>query len=73
MGEVIHFMHMFFCVLYTISFILFFVYWRKKIAAKRAAGVNYKEDPLYRSMSKIKRFIGVVCILSLIMCILTDK
>lgn len=49
-----------------ISFIAFIVYWRKKANARKAAGENYQSDATYQSVSKIKRIIGVVCVLSFI-------
>ena len=49
-----------------ISFIAFIVYWRKKANARKAAGENYKSDPNYQSISKTKRIIGAVCVLSFI-------
>ena len=65
-------MHMLFCFMYTASLIAFLVYWRKKVAAKRAAGVYYMDDPLYQSVSKVKRVIGVICVVSFMLCLLTE-
>lgn len=52
-------------VVAVVSFVAFIVLWRKKVAAKKAAGEDYKSDPQYRSIRKKKRIAGVVCVLAL--------
>ena len=46
--------------------VAFIVYWRKKASARKAAGENYQNDPEYLAVSKTKRIIGIVCIVSFI-------
>lgn len=48
------------------SLVAFIVYWRKKASARKAAGENYQNDPEYLAVSKTKRIIGIVCIVSFI-------
>lgn len=55
----------FFYFIWFVTFIAFIVYWRKKVKAKKEAGDDYKNSPQYQQISKTKRIIGVVCVLSL--------
>ncbi len=64
-------MHGFFIFLWFITLIAFIIYWRKKANARKKAGVNYTNDHLYQSTSKVKRFIGTVCIVSFILACAT--
>lgn len=64
-------MSVFFFLVHFVTLIAFIVFWWKKRKARIAAGENYKEDSQYRHISKIKRIIGVVCVLSIILCGLT--
>lgn len=60
-------MSVFFFLVHFVTLIAFIVFWWKKRKARIAAGENYKEDSQYRHISKIKRIIGVVCVLSIIL------
>ena len=53
-------------MVWFISLIAFIVYWRKKVNAKKAAGENYANDENYNNVSKIKRLIGIVCLVSFV-------
>lgn len=53
-------------VVFIITFILFIIFWRKKATVRKAAGESYREDEKYKSASKTKRIIGVVCVLALV-------
>ena len=64
-------MSVFFFLVHFVTLIAFIVFWWKKRKARIAAGENYKEDSQYRHISKIKRIIGVVCVLSIILSGLT--
>lgn len=55
----------FFYMTFFFTFIAFIVYWWKKRKAKKAAGENYQSDMVYQGISKTKRMIGIVCIVSL--------
>ncbi|MCR5030773.1 MAG: hypothetical protein K5982_04810 [Selenomonadaceae bacterium] len=57
----------FFALVWLVTLIAFIVYWRKKASARKAAGDNYENDPEYLSVSKTKRIIGIVCIVSFIL------
>lgn len=63
----------FFFLVNFVTLIAFIVFWWKKRKARIAAGENYKEDSQYRHISKIKRIIGVVCVLSLVLGCLTGN
>ena len=56
----------FFILVWLVTLIAFIVYWWKKRKARIAAGEGYKDDPTYQQVSKVKRIIGAVCILSFI-------
>ena len=56
-----------FFFLWFVTLIAFIVYWWKKRCARLAGGADYKSDSLYLKMSKIKRIIGIVCILSFVL------
>ena len=49
-----------------VTLIAFIVFWWQKRSARKAGGADYKTDPQYVRISKIKRIIGGVCILSII-------
>lgn len=53
--------------IFFVTLIAFIVYWRKKANARKNAGDNYKDDPVYQKISKTKRIIGAVCIVSLLL------
>ena len=55
-----------FSLVWLVSLVAFIVYWRKKASARKAAGENYQSDPEYLAVSKTKRIIGIVCIVSFI-------
>ena len=55
-----------FIIVWFISLIAFIVYWRKKVNAKKAAGENYANDENYNNVGKIKRLIGIVCLVSFV-------
>ena len=55
-----------FALIWLVSLVAFIVYWRKKASARKAAGENYQSDPEYLAISKTKRIIGMVCIVSFI-------
>lgn len=61
-----------FYVIWFVTLIAFIVYWRKKANARKMAGENYKSDPNYLKVSKIKRIIGAVCIVSFVLGIATQ-
>ena len=61
MGALSNFFSMVFCI----TFIAFIVYWWKKRKERKAAGENYQSDAVYQGISKTKRMIGIVCIVSL--------
>lgn len=52
-------------LVFLVTFIMFIVYWWKKRKARISAGDNYPNDEKYQETSKIKRIIGVVCVISL--------
>lgn len=58
-------------LVFFVSLIAFIVFWRKKANARKTAGENYKEDPNYLKVSKTKKIIGAVCVLSLILSFVT--
>lgn len=64
-------MSAFFNFICFISFIAFIVYWWKKKKARQAGGDDYKNYPQYQQVSKTKRIIGAVCIVSFILGIAT--
>lgn len=51
---------------FLITLIAFVVFWWKKRKARIAAGADFMNDQDYQKISKIKRIIGVVCVVSLI-------
>lgn len=55
-----------FIMVWFISLIAFIVYWRKKANARKAAGENYSNDENYNAVSKMKRLIGIVCLVSFV-------
>lgn len=55
------------------SLIAFIVFWRKKTNARKVAGENYNEDPNYLKISKTKKIIGAVCVISLILGLFTGE
>lgn len=52
-----------------VALIAFVYYWRKKTSARKAAGDNYQADENYLRISKIKRLIGGVCVVSLVLSV----
>lgn len=60
-------------IIFTVSFVVFIVYWRRKVSAKRVAGAYYLNDPLYQSASRIKSIAGAVCVISMIICMLIGE
>ena len=56
-----------FAVVWLVSLIAFIVFWRKKVKAKNDAGDSYESDENYLSVSKTKRIIGAVCIVSFVL------
>jgi hypothetical protein len=55
-----------FSLIWFVSLIAFIVFWRKKKVARKNAGENYQTDPVYTKISKQKRIIGIICIVSLL-------
>lgn len=60
-------MSAFLFLVHFVTLIAFIVFWWKKRKARISAGENYKGDPQYQHISKIKRILGVVCVLSIIL------
>ncbi len=56
-----------FALIWIASLVAFIIYWRKKASARKAAGENYENDEAYQSVSKTKRIIGIVCIVSFVL------
>lgn len=65
-------MSAFLFLVHFVTLIAFIVFWWKKRKARIAAGENYKGDPQYQHISKIKRIVGVVCVLSIVLGGLTS-
>lgn len=57
---------------FLITLIAFVVFWWKKRKARIAAGADYMTDQNYQKISKLKRIIGVVCIVSLVIGLATQ-
>ena len=57
----------FFFFVWFVTLIAFIVYWWKKKKARKAGGDNYKESPQYIQVSKTKKIIGAICIVSFIL------
>ncbi len=57
-----------FAAIWLVTLIWFIVLWRKKKAARLNGGTNYETDEIYLAVSKKKRIIGVVCIISFFLC-----
>ena len=55
------------CLIFVATLLAFVYYWRKKASARKFVGENYQSDENYLRISKIKRIIGGVCIVSLIL------
>lgn len=55
-----------FSLTWLATLIAFIVFWRKKVNAKKSAGENYADDENYKHISKIKKFIGIACIVSFV-------
>jgi hypothetical protein len=56
-----------FSLFFVISFFGFCYLWWKKRRARLGAGEDYRSDAQYLHFSKIKRIVGVVCIVSLLL------
>lgn len=56
-------MNGFFSLVWFVTLIAFIVYWRKKVGAKKNFGADSEE---YAKVSKIKRIIGIVCIIAFV-------
>ena len=59
-------------LVFFVTLIMFIVYWWKKRKARISAGDNYPNDEKYQETSKIKRIVGVVCVISLALGIITQ-
>ena len=60
--------------IFFFTLIAFVVFYFKKRNARKKAGENYKSDERYLAVSKKKKFIGWICILSLVGgCVLTSS
>lgn len=59
-------------LVFLVTFIMFIVYWWKKRKARISAGDDYSNDQKYQEISKIKRIIGIVCVISLLICTATQ-
>lgn len=56
-----------FSLFFVISFFGFCYLWWKKRRARLGAGEEYRSDAQYLHFSRIKRIVGVVCIVSLLL------
>lgn len=61
-----------FGAVFFISIPAFIIFWWKKRKARLAAGEDYQSDADYQSKSKIKRIIGIVSVVSLVISIVTS-
>ena len=57
---------------FLVTLIAFVVFWWKKRKARIAAGADYINDQNYQKVSKLKRIIGAVCIVSFVIGIATQ-
>lgn len=56
-------------LVYLVSFFAFFYFWWKKRRARLEAGENYASNDQYLRVSKKRRIVGFVCIISLLFLI----
>lgn len=61
----------FFYFVWFVTFIAFIVYWWKKKSARKKGGNDYINFPPYQQISKTKRIIGAVCLVSFFLGIAT--
>lgn len=59
-------------LVFLVTFIMFIVYWWKKRKVRISAGDDYSNDQKYQEISKIKRIVGVACVISLLICTATQ-
>lgn len=59
-------------LVFLVTFIMFIVYWWKKRKVRISAGDDYSKDQKYQEISKIKRIVGVACVISLLICTATQ-
>lgn len=59
-------------LVFLTTLIAFVVFWWKKRKARIAAGADYMDDQNYQKVSKIKRLIGVVCVVSFVIGLATQ-
>ena len=60
-----------FAVLWFITLFAFIILIFVKRGKRIAAGDNYKVDPVYLKVSKIKRIVGIICLLCPFACLIT--
>ena len=60
-----------FAVLWLITLFAFIILVFVKRSKRLAAGDNYKADPAYLKVSKIKRIVGIICLLCPFACLIT--
>ena len=60
-----------FAVLWFITLFAFIILVFVKRSKRLAAGDNYKADPVYLKVSKIKRIVGIICLLCPFACLIT--
>lgn len=60
-----------FFLLGVATLIAFIVFWWKKRTARKNAGESYKDDATYKKFSLIKRGLGVACVLSFVLMVVT--
>ena len=63
----------FFQGLFLLTFIGFLIMWGVKFVTKKAAGELYTENEKYQKVSKIKRYVGVACVIFLVLAALTKE
>ena len=64
-------MSVFFYFVWFVALIAFIVYWWKKRKARKDGGDDYKNYPEYQRISKTKRIVGAVCIISFVLGMVT--
>lgn len=63
----------FFAFVWFVTIIAFVAYYFKKRSARKAAGEGYRQDENYQQVSKVKRIIGVVCVLAFVLAGVTGE
>ena len=55
-----------FSLAWIATLVAFIAFWWKKHKARLSAGENYADDENYKHISKIKKIIGIACIVSFV-------